>query len=84
MRVAYLLKALVVGNTVLPSVPDLTWRLMMALDLNNDGATELIWRNSSTGANYVWYMNQTSVTGGASLPTVPNTESATWAMISAR
>ena len=31
---------------------------------------DLIWRNSATGANTVWYLNGTSLVSQASLPTV--------------
>ena len=34
-------------------------------DFNNDGKTDILWRNTTTGANYVWYMNGVTVSGGA-------------------
>lgn len=39
-------------------------------DMNADGRPDLLWRNGSTGANYIWYMDGAAVVGGASLPSV--------------
>ena len=33
------------------------WRPMAAADFNNDGQTDIIWRNTETGQTLVWYMN---------------------------
>ncbi|NJM23770.1 MAG: VCBS repeat-containing protein [Richelia sp. SM1_7_0] len=37
-------------------------------DFNNDGKTDVLWRNSSTGENAVWLMNGAGISGGAFLP----------------
>jgi len=50
-----------VGST--PPVP-------ASLDMNNDGFADLVWRNSATGANVVWYLNGTTLVAQASLPAV--------------
>jgi len=34
-------------------------------DFNNDGHPDFIWKNSGTFAKYAWYMNGTTVVGGA-------------------
>ena len=34
-------------------------------DFDGDGKPDILWRNSSTGQNYVWYMNGTVRAGGA-------------------
>ncbi|NJM24118.1 MAG: VCBS repeat-containing protein [Richelia sp. SM1_7_0] len=36
-------------------------------DFNNDGKTDVFWRNSTTGENAVWLMNGASISGGAFL-----------------
>jgi hypothetical protein len=36
---------------------DSAWRVRTACDLNGDGVLDLVWRNSSTGSNRVWYVN---------------------------
>jgi hypothetical protein len=33
-------------------------------DFNKDNKTDILWRNSSTGENYVWYMNGAVLAGG--------------------
>ena len=76
----YLNGASVVGYSELPTVPDLGWRLMTALDIDNDGSPEMIWRHAN-GGNYVWYLDGGTVVNGVSLPTVLDK---TWQMIGAR
>ena len=39
-------------------------------DFNADGRPDILWRNQSTGADATWWMNGTTLTGGASLPAV--------------
>jgi 5-hydroxyisourate hydrolase-like protein (transthyretin family) len=39
-------------------------------DFNNDGKPDILWRNETTGENYIWYMDDTAVTGSGVLPTV--------------
>ncbi len=42
-------------------------------DLNGDGNPDLIWRNTATGQNTVWFMAGASLSGQASLPSMPDT-----------
>ena len=37
---------------------------------NSDGKPDILWRNTSTGQNYVWYMDGVTRIGGDYLPTV--------------
>ena len=39
-------------------------------DFNNDGKTDILWRNTSTGQNAVWYMNGVTLIGSAFLDPV--------------
>jgi C1A family cysteine protease len=43
-----------------------------APDFNGDGKPDILWRNTSTGANAVWYMNGATVSGVADLPGLSN------------
>jgi hypothetical protein len=43
-------------------------------DFNDDGKPDILWRNTTTGANAVWYMNGVTMTGIADLPALPNPE----------
>ena len=40
-----------------------TWQLVTSADINRDGAPDLIWRNSATGQNVVWYLGRTTYVG---------------------
>jgi uncharacterized delta-60 repeat protein len=40
------------------------------LDFDGNGRPDILWRNASTGDNYVWYLDGVTVQGGGNLPTV--------------
>jgi Ca2+-binding RTX toxin-like protein len=52
-----------------PSVASLTtdWKLVGDGDFNGDGKSDLLWRNTVSGQNQVWFMDGSTVTGSASL-----------------
>jgi len=37
-------------------------------DFNGDGSSDIVWRNQQTGENYVWYLDNSTVTGLGTLP----------------
>ncbi len=39
-------------------------------DFNGDGKPDILWRNTGSGELYLWYMDGTSRTSGASIATV--------------
>ena len=41
-------------------------------DFNGDGKPDILWRNTTTGANAVWYMDGVTLLGVADLPALPN------------
>ncbi|MGI0485734.1 FG-GAP-like repeat-containing protein [Pantanalinema rosaneae CENA516] len=43
------------------------WRIETIGDFNRDGLNDLVWRNSSTGQNAVWFFNGTTYASAASL-----------------
>ncbi len=61
-------EATIVGGGSI-GIPGAAWTLAACGDINKDGRDDLIWRNTN-GTNYVWYMNGTTMSGGASLPTL--------------
>ena len=64
------------GATIASTAPLLTvapasgWQLVGVGDFNADGKPDLLWRNSATGENVVWYRNGVTITSTGSLPTV--------------
>jgi Subtilase family/Bacterial pre-peptidase C-terminal domain/FG-GAP-like repeat len=66
------------GNTLvggqgiyITPVSDLSWRMEGAGDFNNDGKSDIIWRNYRTGENAIWLMNGTTLIGGQGVYTTP-------------
>jgi hypothetical protein len=46
----------------------LAWHIVGCADINKDGNVDIVWRNASTGENYVWYMSVIAHIGGEYLP----------------
>src|SRR3989441_1365059 len=40
---------------------DLNWRIAGTGDLDGDGKADILWRNSATGENYIFFMNGTTI-----------------------
>jgi hypothetical protein len=49
-------------------VTDLNWKIAAVGDLDGDGKADLVWRNSSTGANYVWLMKGAALVDDGGIP----------------
>ena len=66
------------GTTVLGTegytrtVADANWQVAGIADFDGDGKDDVLWHNSSTGANVVWYLSGTTLLSQASLPSVPD------------
>src|SRR3989454_3074625 len=45
-------------------------RRVMRSDFNGDGTSDILWRNSATGQNTIWFMNGTTVSSSAIFSTV--------------
>jgi FG-GAP-like repeat len=45
------------NSTQLLSVPDATWKVVGTADVNQDGTSDILWRNSGSGINVWWYMD---------------------------
>ena len=65
----------------LPTVPDTAWTIAGVGDQNGDYMSDILWRNTSTGENYLWQMSGLTLisTCGALgcqngyLPSIPDT-----------
>ena len=53
------------GTTTMPPSGQL-----IRADFDGNGQADLVWRNTSTGENYIWYMDGVMPIGGSSLPRV--------------
>src|SRR6266851_4930956 len=42
---------------------DLNWKVVGIGDFDGDGKADILWRNSSTGENYIYPMNGTTILG---------------------
>jgi FtsP/CotA-like multicopper oxidase with cupredoxin domain len=55
---------------ILPIVADQNWKIVGTGDFNGDGKPDILWRNSATGQNKVWYMNKVIYSGSGMISTV--------------
>src|SRR6266850_2228710 len=62
--------AILAGEGYLRTVADLNWIVAGIGDFDGDGKADILWRNTSTGENYVYLMNGTTITGEGYLRTV--------------
>jgi hypothetical protein len=48
----------------LRTVADLNWKVVGIRDFDGDGKADILWRNGSTGENYIYPMDGTTILGG--------------------
>jgi hypothetical protein len=58
------------SSASLGSVP-VQWVIAGADDFNEDGQTDIVWQNTSTGERSIWLMDGATHTGNFFLPTIP-------------
>jgi hypothetical protein len=67
-----------ISGAYLDTQNDMTWSIAGVGDFNADGNQDILWRNTSTGANYVWYMDGVTHLSGASIDTLSDL---TWSIV---
>jgi plastocyanin len=48
-----------------PAFADVSWNIVGASDFNDNGLTDLLWRNQVSGENVLWFMNGVTLVNGA-------------------
>lgn len=54
-------------------VADVNWQVADLADFTGDGRNDIIWRNTLTGQNLIWQMNNLAFTSSINLPTIADT-----------
>jgi hypothetical protein len=49
------------GEAYLRTVAELAWQIVAVGDYDGDGKSDLLWRNSSTGQNYLYPMDGATI-----------------------
>src|SRR6267142_4816756 len=58
------------GEGYVRTVADQSWQVAGIGDFNGDGKSDVLWRNSSTGENYIYLMNAIAIAGEGYVRTV--------------
>lgn len=58
------------GTAALETVADASWQIAGAFDVYGDGNAVILWRQETTGLNYLWFLDGTTVVRGVFLPGV--------------
>jgi hypothetical protein len=56
--------ATLLSSVYFNTLADNNWKIEGTADFNRDGKSDLVWRNSATGENALWYMNNATFLGG--------------------
>ncbi len=61
-----------IGWDYLPTVEDQDWTIVGTGYFNSDGKPDIVWRNTGSGDNVVWYMNGATFIGWDYLMAIPD------------
>ncbi|HET7766797.1 MAG TPA: FG-GAP-like repeat-containing protein [Burkholderiales bacterium] len=60
------------GTSAVATVADPAWSIAAVADFDGDGKSDILWRNSATGANLLWLMNGTSIANPVPINAMPD------------
>src|SRR6266850_1558315 len=72
--------AILAGEGYVRTVADSSWKIIGYGDFNGDGRADILWRNNTSGQNYVYVMNGTSIASEGYLRTVADLNWEVWAI----
>jgi len=55
-----------------PGTPTFDWSIAGVGDFDGNGTSDILWRNSTTGQVYIWFMNGTTTASSGSVGYVPS------------
>jgi len=70
------------NTTVLPANTNLAANIFGTADYNNDGQTDILWRNTTNGNDFIWLMSGVNRTSNISTQPLPLPANAGWNIVS--
>jgi hypothetical protein len=53
--------AILAGEGYIRTVADLNWQIVLVADFDGDGKADILWRNATSGQNYIYFMSGASI-----------------------
>jgi len=60
------------SSSAITSETNQSWKIVGTGDFNNDGKSDILWRNTSTGDNAIWFMNGGTVSSSSAITSIPD------------
>jgi len=72
------------SKSIEPGTVATAWSIAAAADMNNNGITDLVWQNSSSGSRVIWFMGNDGLTLDSSTALNPSPVNTVWKIVAAR